>query len=214
MEDSKNLISRQAAIDTVDEMPVMKDNNGIEFIEKSLAKTRIGLLPSAQPEITNEEIRFALKQLGAYFSIKIRDKKEGDVPVELLQRIEEIQEYVDNLPSAQPESTADAEFWRKRANYYSDMCSKLITDMGAGVKIEAVKIDETGITFTKKKPSAQPEPQWIPCSERLPEVGAVLITDGNEIVIGYYHGDSTWSVDGCDYNPDLEKIAWMPLPEP
>ena len=31
-------------------------------------------------EITNEEIRFALKQLGAYFSIKIRDGKEGDVP--------------------------------------------------------------------------------------------------------------------------------------
>lgn len=60
-------------------------------------------LPSAKPEITNEEIRFALKQLGAYFSIKIRDKKEGDVPVELLQRIGEIQEYVDNLPSAQPE---------------------------------------------------------------------------------------------------------------
>lgn len=60
-------------------------------------------LPSAQPEITNAEIRFALKQLEAYFSIKIRDKKEGDVPVELLQRIEEIQEYVDNLPSAQPE---------------------------------------------------------------------------------------------------------------
>ena len=64
-------------------------------------------------------------------------------------------------------------------------------------------------------PSPTPSrPHWIPCSERLPEVGAVLITDGNEILIGEYYGDSTWSVDGCDYNPDLEKIAWMPLPEP
>lgn len=51
----------------------------------------------------SEEIRFTLKQLGAYFSIKIRDKKEGDVPVELLQHVKEIQEYVDNLPSAGPE---------------------------------------------------------------------------------------------------------------
>lgn len=66
-------------------------------------------------------------------------------------------EELKKLPSAQPESAVDAEFWRKRADYYSDMCSKLIADMGAGVKIEAVKIDETGITFTKKKPSAQPE---------------------------------------------------------
>lgn len=68
----------------------------------SVTNDYISRQAAIQPEITNEEIRFALKQLGAYFSIKIRDKKEGDVPVELLQRIEEIQEYVDNLPSAQP----------------------------------------------------------------------------------------------------------------
>lgn len=55
------------------------------------------------------------------------------------------------------ELCGDAEFWRGRADYYYNMCSKLIADMGAGVKIEAVKIDETGITFTKKKPSTQPE---------------------------------------------------------
>lgn len=65
-----------------------------------LAKRSEEHLPSAESEITNEEIRFALKQLGAYFSIKIRDKKEGDVPVELLQQVEKIQEYIGNLPSA------------------------------------------------------------------------------------------------------------------
>ena len=53
------------------------------------------------------------------------------------------------------ELCGDAEFWRRRADYYCNMCSKLIADMGAGVKIESVKIDETGITFTKKKPPAQ-----------------------------------------------------------
>ena len=48
MED--RLISLKQVLDTVDEMPVMKDNNGMEFIERSLTKTRIGVLPSAQPE--------------------------------------------------------------------------------------------------------------------------------------------------------------------
>ena len=46
MEDRQ--VSLKQVLDTVDEMPVMKDNNGMEFIEKSLAKTRIGLL---QPEL-------------------------------------------------------------------------------------------------------------------------------------------------------------------
>ena len=56
--------------------------------------------------------------------------------------------------------------------------------------------------------------EWIPCSERLPNTGSVLITDGSQIVIGEYHGNNVWSVDGCDYNPILDGIAWMPLPTP
>lgn len=56
--------------------------------------------------------------------------------------------------------------------------------------------------------------QWIPCSERLPDVGRILISDGNQVLIGGYHGNNTWSIDGCEYDPILENIAWMPLPEP
>ena len=55
--------------------------------------------------------------------------------------------------------------------------------------------------------------RWIPCSERLPDVGAILISDGNQMFIGAYYGNNTWSADGCDYDPILENIAWMPLPE-
>ena len=53
MEDRQ--VSLKQVLDVVDEMPVMKDNNGMEFIEKSLAKTKIGLLrllPSAQPSFS------------------------------------------------------------------------------------------------------------------------------------------------------------------
>ena len=74
----------------------------------------------------------------------------------------------------------------------------------------------------KPLPSAQPEPRWIPCSERLPEIDKeVLVTDGEiywvcslfespdtedgfyqwEDNYGHWHEYDTW-------------IAWMPLPEP
>ena len=62
-------------------------------------------MPSAEPEITNEEIRFSLKQLRVYLAIKIRNGKEGGVPVELLKRVEEIQKYFENVSSAQPDVT-------------------------------------------------------------------------------------------------------------
>lgn len=67
-------------------------------------------------------------------------------------------------------------------------------------------------------PSAQPEPHWIPCSERLPkEKQSVLVTDGAVIWVcdiistdeGYKWKDS----DGYWLNLD-EWIAWMKLPEP
>ena len=71
---------------------------------------------------------------------------------------------------------------------------------------------------------AQPEPHWIPCSERLPEEnGQYLIT------VRYKHVDEYEDVyaehgDWCDGNWDMfcfghcgeveSILAWMPLPEP
>lgn len=60
-------------------------------------------------------------------------------------------------PSAESEQSNASEFWRKRADYYSDMCMNLIGEMGKGVKIESVKISENGIEFIKEQPSAEPE---------------------------------------------------------
>lgn len=67
-------------------------------------------------------------------------------------------------------------------------------------------------------PSAQPEQQWIPCSERLPEKSKgnedteylVTIDNGefkyvtSEFWI-YWYGNWKWNCDGV--------IAWMPLPK-
>ena len=48
------------------------------------------------------------------------------------------------------EPNDSAEFWRKRAKYYSGLCFDLIAEMGKGVKLDSVIINENGITFTKR----------------------------------------------------------------
>lgn len=74
--------------------------------------------------------------------------------------------------------------------------------------------------------SAQPEPQWIPASERLPKIGRdrILVclaeyathktwfTDTGRVFEGMYSANG-FVIDRrvCE-NGDV--IAWMPLPEP
>ena len=81
-------------------------------------------------------------------------------------------------------------------------------------------------------PSAQPEPQWIPVSERLPEAnGRYLVTRGlnacgamwNRVYIINYSdlmglkSERIWwdgNVGKSDFERIDDVIAWQPLPEP
>ena len=64
-------------------------------------------------------------------------------------------------------------------------------------------------------PAAEPEPQWIPCSERLPEATGVYIVTCN-----IYNGDkvdgvtATWSYWRRNEWMMKDVLAWMPLPKP
>ena len=103
---------------------------------------------------------------------------------------------------------------------------------------------QTVLYMLSNQPTIQPEPHWIPVTERLPDVGI----DGEIEILGYAQlaiADSTfkisnpvlatrkiddryelavlqWEVDGNDGKywvndgGDIIKgvIAWMPLPEP
>lgn len=79
---------------------------------------------------------------------------------------------------------------------------------------------QTIVNGIKKLPSAQP--QWIPCSERLPEIDEeVLVTDGEiywvcslfespDIEDGLYQ----WEDNYGHWHEFKTWIAWIPLPDP
>ena len=73
-------------------------------------------------------------------------------------------------------------------------------------------------------PSAQPKPQWIPVSERLPEKAfgcLVTVWDTNPVTMDEFENLLPYFVgwDGEQWNDSegeqcpFEVIAWMPLPE-
>lgn len=65
-------------------------------------------------------------------------------------------------------------------------------------------------------------PQWIPCSERLPEdlndknIDCFLVTDGFLIWMAYYNSEIGWQFAECTNSRNkidwTEIIAWQPLP--
>ena len=67
-------------------------------------------------------------------------------------------------------------------------------------------------------PSEQPEPQWIPCSERYPEQDeCVLVTTGYSYFVWDCmpnRGDNYfWEDENGFYKNKYEVIAWMPIPK-
>jgi hypothetical protein len=78
----------------------------------------------------------------------------------------------------------------------------------------------------EKAIKALEEPQWIPCSERLPNTNGIYIvtrsiSDGFEYQnitdACYFDGSNTWH-DDTRINHErkylADVLAWMPLPEP
>ena len=88
---------------------------------------------------------------------------------------------------------------------------------------ECRSVDEA-IVKIANLPPAQPEPQWIPCSERLPNReeyircnGLFIVSDGDRAYAEYFDiydkkcfGEPVMH----GFRADRAITAWMPLPEP
>lgn len=102
-------------------------------------------------------------------------------------------------------------------------CDKALGSFDISMKDEyAVKVERASLKAYRETlnvlPSAQPEPKWIPCSERPPEVEnnvakrVIVTTSWNMVCEAHYCVDH-WEMNDIDYKLS-SVIAWMPLPEP
>lgn len=88
--------------------------------------------------------------------------------------------------------------------------------------------DNEVVNFLKSRPSVTPKPHWIPCSERLPEVGTYALVSkkplgfrSNLPNVCMAHrsrdprsGKEEWNDMLFGKLDDDDVLAWMPLPEP
>ena len=91
------------------------------------------------------------------------------------------------------------------------------------------------INTVKHQPTIDAVPQWIPCSERMPQWWWInpeadeeeRIWDGEKVIVcgtigdwpysgvacGMY-GPDGWSIEDDAFSDDDVPVAWMPMPEP
>lgn len=92
---------------------------------------------------------------------------------------------------------------------------------------KSVPMLEAAVDEVEALPSAQPEPQWIPVSERLPDFGVDVLVCNDEGVqvtakrTGWSTDTNCWAINYCGYDYDSwdfmtngDIVAWMELPKP
>ena len=161
--------------------------------------------------------------------------EQGEYEEGLQTQWESDVEAIKALPSAQP--TFDA----RDTQYNLPVGTDLISRQAAIDAINRAVTKEAARWSVEELPSAQPEQQWIPCSERLPEDGAtVWVTIKGHDVIRCEDGETLeqaierinkirwvtqgyWSEEEHGWNDPsygcpliAQPIAWMPIdtPEP
>ena len=150
--------------------------------------------------------------------------------------LHEVLSWIDDVPSAEPEIKERMEKSAQNVPNNDLISRKAAIDKLNREIIKRRLLDELydgaldefqTEEILRKLPSAQPEPQWIPCSERLPEDSQFVLMTIRRMDEHYNHepfisvGYITWnqSLWWCAHDGDCEPNnvrvdAWMPLPEP
>jgi len=123
----------------------------------------------------------------------------------------------------------------EQVNRMNDLISRIAVHDRVDRIVNVNHLDPEKVWFTpigvkaliEEMPSAQPEPQWIQCSERLPETDEFVLVSlsGRYKNIRFEHAceiadyaDNEWFINAyprmtVEIANDLIE-AWMPLPEP
>lgn len=121
---------------------------------------------------------------------------------------------------------------KEQCEYLNVVCEKLAEYEDTELLPDRIReIDKLYSEKCRELAEERKKHEWIPCSERLPEMhredmeaegeyymisNPVIVTDGNKMYVAEYEEDDGYiygwhSLDGEDYE---NIIAWMPLPEP
>lgn len=226
MEERQDLISRQAAIDTVsysielcdkalDSMTFgERDRYAVEVERNSLLKLKddLKLLPSAQPEPCEDVVSRKNLRL-------MKTEECAGHTIEYAMGWKACIEWIKTLPSAQPEPCEDAVSRKDCLNALSHMMD--IDGFRDGWAVSRSNVE----CMLKSMPSVTPKEQgWIPCSKKSPEEKESIYW---VCASGGYQCQARWTDDKFGLGvhttwgwhfldcPQYDKItAWMPLPEP
>lgn len=159
----------------------------------------------------------------------VGDTISRQAAIDALDCISGVEEVLRSLPTIQPQSTTG----QLNDGVRSTARSTDLIDRGQAIEkftmtapqMSVIRIYEA-VEILESMPTIQPEPQWIPVSERLPEdMQFVLLTvrrlkneynPGPFISVGYigWNQQHWWCAhDGDCEISKVEVIAWMPLPE-
>lgn len=211
-----DLISRRAAIEAIEKAKMAQTPDGEIYVAKYNAEMNIQLLPSVQPEpseITDERAILHLQSTG-WMQNHNREIYESVLKERLAddsKSYDSLIPHEDDGDTISRQMAIDAiDEWFKKVVSARNMSAYEYDSAYAQGEIDAYV---TAIDTVKTLTSVQPEPKWIPCSERMPEprVDVWCYSDMGEMV-GYYeeHIDAWY---GRDYL-ELIVTAWMPLPIP
>ena len=209
---SKDTISRQAAI----EVAMEELESGTYFDIPSKIKG----LPSVQPEILacgEGELNVPDTNVGDTISRQAALSALASIAGVGNRALDKIRA----LPSAQPERTCvNCGRTVNNGGWYADGKTRCPIEEHYALPKDGYchlweKRNVTDDDYPERRedePTIE-EQQWIPCSERLPDMDRayylVSLSDKKEVDIAYFTEYGTWETFRND-----EVEAWMPLPEP
>ena len=206
-------ISRQAAIEAIEHAKTARSQDGEIYVAKINAEMNIQTLPSVQPEpseITDEQAILHLQSTG-WMQNHDREMYESGLREQLADDSGSYDSLIPYEDTISRQAAIDLCDWYDNPSMHDDL---------------------------EKLPTAQPEPHWIPVSERLPEDGTdclVSVSRCSKKVVAVdtatystdlfnvdkedffgNRGESGWYYFSGEYGycKVLNVIAWMPLPEP